>query len=365
MPRSTRSLHQAETTEDQVAGGVLTPSAVLPVGKWAEGAAVVGDTAVGLRKRRTHHRRGRSPPRHGRPADRQGRPAAGRSRSRTGWQGGVLAAGRPTRPCGCSPSTAARVRSLQNSTSVRRTSPSAQAAAWVLTWPDCSSNNSRLDPRPQDRPPRTRPGCSASWGEAVALGHGSAWVAHASGGFVSRVDLKSLAVDRVELGDFSGWEIVDAGRVVLAGGRAGDDNTRGLVVAIDPASGLEVARIEVAEMVQRIAVDGDRAYAIGLDGRMFVLAIDGLKLIGDYTERVRQVPTERRADGDDRRRPHADRHRPAAQWRERRSHPVLATAWSVRRNKPWHQRRPRQASTCWGGTGVTAWRDVAPQSSQL
>mgnify|MGYP001270411986 CR=1 FL=1 len=57
----------------------------------------------------------------------------------------------------------------------------------------------------------------------------------------------------------------------------------GLVVAIDPASGLEIARIEVAEMVQRIAVDGDRAYAIGLDGRMFVLAIGGLKLIGDYT----------------------------------------------------------------------------------
>ena len=151
-------------------------------------------------------------------------------------------------------------------------------AVWVLSWPDCSSANARairIDRRSGKQSPTELLG---EWGEAITAAHGSIWVGHVRGNRISRIDPGSLAIDDVPTGDVAVWDVASNAGLVYGGGRIGEDNTQGVVLAIAPNSLEIVARQQVGQMVQRVVADDRHVVAVGLEGRIWVMAADTLIL---------------------------------------------------------------------------------------
>jgi hypothetical protein len=151
------------------------------------------------------------------------------------------------------------------------------AALWVLVWPDCSSAEAKAVRIDIKTGKQTRTELLGEWGEAVAAAHDAVWVAHVRGGAISRIDPASLAVDRLAMDGLSLWDVAANDRRVFAGGRVGEDNARGVVVAIDPASLQEVARQAIGEMILRVVADDRHVAAVGLDGKIWILSADTLR----------------------------------------------------------------------------------------
>lgn len=150
-------------------------------------------------------------------------------------------------------------------------------AVWLLAWPDCSSGNAKAVRIDIKTGKQQRTELLGEWGEAIAAAHGAIWVAHVRGGAVSRIDPDSLAVSRLAMDGLSLWDVDANAQLVFAGGRIGDDNAKGVVVAIDPVSLQQVARQDVGEMVLRIVADDRHVAAVGLDGKIWILAADSLR----------------------------------------------------------------------------------------
>ncbi len=156
-------------------------------------------------------------------------------------------------------------------------------AAWVLTWPDCSSANARairIDKRSGKQSPTELLG---EWGETITAAHGSIWVGHVRGNRISRIDPASLALSDVPTGDVDVWDVASNAGFVYAGGRANDDNTRGVVLAISPQTHEIVSRQQVGQMVQRVMADDQHVVAVGIEGRIWVMAADTLILEREIT----------------------------------------------------------------------------------
>jgi hypothetical protein len=151
-------------------------------------------------------------------------------------------------------------------------------ALWVLTLPDCSSEQSRavkIDPASGRQAPTAELG---EWGQAITIGHGKVWVAHARGPALSIIDPQSLAVEPGNLDRASLWAITANRTAVFAGGRIDEDNGQGLLVSIDPASHAERNRLLVNERVAAVAADDQSVAAIGENGTIWVAAAADLKL---------------------------------------------------------------------------------------
>lgn len=144
-------------------------------------------------------------------------------------------------------------------------------AAWVLSWPDCSSADARVI-RVDKRNGRMRQSDRlGEWGETITVAHGRIWVGHVRGGKLSIIDPDTLVASPLEVGDMAVWDITGNGQLVVAGGRVGEDNTRGLVMTIDPQTGQGVSTRELSAMVQRVAADDTHVVAASLDGTLTVM----------------------------------------------------------------------------------------------
>lgn len=152
-------------------------------------------------------------------------------------------------------------------------------ALWVLTWPDCSSQNSRavkIDPA-TGRQSQTEP--LGEWGQAIATGFGKVWVAHARGPGISAIDPQTMRVAKAPLRDASLWALATSAGSVIAGGRIGADG-QGLLVAIDPANLQERGRLLLGELIITLAVDEESIVAIGEKGTVWVVSAADFKLRG-------------------------------------------------------------------------------------
>ena len=153
-----------------------------------------------------------------------------------------------------------------------------QQALWVLTLPDCSSDNTRaikIDPA-TGKQTQTEP--FGESGEAMTFGFGKVWVAHSSGPSLSVIDPQSMKVVKSPLGGASLWAIATNKGGVFAGGRVGQDNAQGVVIAVDPATNRERARLRVGDLVIAMAADDDSVVAIGEKGTIWVASAADLTL---------------------------------------------------------------------------------------
>ena len=144
-------------------------------------------------------------------------------------------------------------------------------AAWVLSWPDCNSADARVI-RVDKRNGRMRQSdLLGEWGETITVAHGRIWVGHVRNGRISIIDPDTLVASPLDVGEMAVWDLASNGQSVVAGGRIGEDNTRGLVMTIDPQTGQGVSTRELSALVQRVAADDDHVVAAAIDGTLTVM----------------------------------------------------------------------------------------------
>ena len=219
----------AEPPSEEIEPVTIEP-VVWPVGKWAEGAALVGSTLwvaesgqrslVALNasgKTIAHPKVGRLPV--AVEASEDGFVYSVQNTDKTLWvkapkeaKGGILA------DLGDCPQDLAV----------------SENAAWVLSWPDCSSADARVI-RVDKRNGRMRQSdLLGEWGETITVAHGRIWVGHVRNGKLSIVDPDTLVASPLSVGDMAIWDLASNGQSVVAGDRGGEDNARGLVLTIGP-----------------------------------------------------------------------------------------------------------------------------------
>ncbi len=148
---------------------------------------------------------------------------------------------------------------------------------WVLTMPDCSSNTARLIRMDRRGNGRAMSEPLPNWAQAIAAHRGKIWIAHANAPGVTVVDQQDLSFATLRTGA-SLWSIAACCDTIHLGGRVYQDNTRGVVIAIDPASLQEKARRFVDQRIAVMADDGRNVVAIGENGKIWVFAAGTLQL---------------------------------------------------------------------------------------
>ncbi|MEZ5776103.1 MAG: caspase family protein [Hyphomicrobiaceae bacterium] len=144
--------------------------------------------------------------------------------------------------------------------------------AWVLTQPKCSSESSRVFRIDTKSGSSKKTGELGEWGQAIAAGHGKVYVAHAAGPALTIIDQKTLKSSVSAHDDLSLWTILTTDTSVYAGGRIGQNNDRGVIVEIDPRTGIELNRLEVGERIARMTSDGAHVVAVGAKGTIWVVS---------------------------------------------------------------------------------------------
>ena len=154
---------------------------------------------------------------------------------------------------------------------------------WVLTWPDCTSRNSRvvrLDPKTGAV---TQTASLGEWAQAIITGHGRVWVAHASKGHLDAILPTSLAVETRAIDGASLWALAVNRTALFAGGRLGDSIKQGLIVSIDPQTGREEKRLPVDGMILAMVADEEAVVAINDTGTIYVVSAKGFTLKSTVT----------------------------------------------------------------------------------
>ena len=160
--------------------------------------------------------------------------------------------------------------------------PQALAASaqvvWVLTQPDCSSAQSRAIRIDTASGKQSQTGLLGEWGQAIVTGHDKVWVAHVRPPQLRVIDPQTLAVEQQTIADASLWAIASSDNGIFAGGRLGEDNAKGLIVAIDPQTHKERKRLVVSELIIALALDEDHVVAFGEQGTIWVASAQDLTL---------------------------------------------------------------------------------------
>lgn len=92
------------------------------------------------------------------------------------------------------------------------------------------------------------------------------------------VDQKTMAVVTVDLQYLSLWSTVAFPEKVLVGGRLNSDWNRGVVAAVDPATGAEHHRQLLDQKIVALAADSESVFAVGEEGHIWVLSPNDLSL---------------------------------------------------------------------------------------
>lgn len=151
-------------------------------------------------------------------------------------------------------------------------------SVWVLTWVSASSADSRVYRVDAATGVLAETKNLGEWGQTIAAAHGKVWVGHVRGQRLNVVDPTSLAVQQSTVKDVSSWAIVANRAGLYVGGRIGDDNGRGVVVAIDPATLRETARATVNSRIAAMAATDEVVVAIGENGAIWSMAPQDLAM---------------------------------------------------------------------------------------
>ncbi|WP_437976900.1 hypothetical protein WMF11_07085 [Sorangium sp. So ce295] len=245
----------------------LTVDKAIPIGKWPEGVAVVGDTAWvaesgNRRVARVDLKRGEV----------TAHVAVGRLPVQVvaSPAGVVYTLSHTDQAVWAIDGQTARARALARLPDSPQDMVVADDALWVLLWSKGSSTDSsvvRIDPATgaQRRSPAL--GRDAF---ALAVGHGRIWVAHGHGD-VSVVDQTSLQPrDDLHIGD--------SHRRIAAGPGAVFTDVRSGVVRVDPASGRATHEVALGEPVAVLQQTGDEVIAVGQSGRTWLLDPENLTI---------------------------------------------------------------------------------------
>jgi DNA-binding beta-propeller fold protein YncE len=143
---------------------------------------------------------------------------------------------------------------------------------WVLTWPGCSSTNSRVVRLNPTTGAEAQTASLGEWGQAITTSHGKVWVAHVRGGRLDAIDPLSLTVDTTIIQGASLWALATNRTALFSGGRMGDDNERGLIVSIDPKSRREINRLLVGGLITTMTADDESLAAISDSGTIHVVS---------------------------------------------------------------------------------------------
>ena len=241
---------------------------VIPVGKWAEGVTVsngslwvaesgsrsVAEVDAASGKIRRHITVGRLPVSMGSAPD-----------------GSVYALVETDKAVWVQPPGGGKGRRLATLVDCPQAMAVSDAAVWVLTQPDCSSADSRMVKIDRHGAGEAITESLGEWGQAMTLGHGKAWGAHARGPGISMVDLKTLAFQRVGSGELSFWAITSNSFGIYAGGHQGQDNSAGVIAEINPIDGKEGRRILVPERIAAMTSDDRNVIAVGDKGTIWVV----------------------------------------------------------------------------------------------
>lgn len=143
---------------------------------------------------------------------------------------------------------------------------------WILTWPDGSSKDSRVLRFNHATGELKGSRSLGAWGQAIAATHDKVFVGHAAGERLSVIDTSTLAVTPRTLKGASIWALAgDPSFGLAAGGRLGQDNNRGLLLSIDPQTGLEKKRLEVNQLIVALAGDARSIVALGKEGAIWTI----------------------------------------------------------------------------------------------
>ena len=154
---------------------------------------------------------------------------------------------------------------------------------WALTEPDCSSASSRLIKVDSRSGAQVRSGVLSEWATALAASGDNIWVTHARGPALTVIGKTSLQPQPLEVAGASLWAVTASAGSVYAGGRLGEDNSAGVVVMIDAATGHEAHRAQVSERVAEMTNDARFVVAIGEKGTIWIFSAGDLTLLRTIT----------------------------------------------------------------------------------
>ncbi|MCB1521827.1 MAG: hypothetical protein KDJ37_14815 [Hyphomicrobiaceae bacterium] len=161
---------------------------------------------------------------------------------------------------------------------------------WVLSEPDCSSAASRLTRVDAGNGRQRQTAVLGEWAQALTANDAEVWIAHVRAPALTIVDQDTMRATTIDIRGASLWAVTSNGRSVFAGGRIGEDNDAGVVVAIDPAGRREVRRARLSERIARIVADDDHVVAVGAKGTIWILSAVDLDLkrtitlgLGEFT----------------------------------------------------------------------------------
>ena len=148
-------------------------------------------------------------------------------------------------------------------------------ALWILSQPNCSSENSvliRLDPLTNAR---AISGSLGDGAQAIVATPGKVWVAAARSPSLVVVDQQSLAIQTADIKGAEMWALAANDARVFAGGVQGNG---GVVVSIEPGSGRELQRALVGQRIYQIAADRETVVALSNEGSAYVFSASTLQL---------------------------------------------------------------------------------------
>lgn len=152
---------------------------------------------------------------------------------------------------------------------------------WILTWPDGSSKDSRALRFNHATGELKGTRSLGEWGQVIAAAQGKVFVGHVRGDRLSVIDSVTLAAKAVTIKGVSFWAMTgDSPHGLYAGGRAGEDNAKGVLVSLDPATGLEKKRIEVNQRIVSMAADERSVVALGAEGAIWTIDPRSFELTG-------------------------------------------------------------------------------------
>jgi outer membrane protein assembly factor BamB len=148
-------------------------------------------------------------------------------------------------------------------------------AMWILSEPNCSSEDSfliRLDPRTGAR---TNSGSLGDSAQAILATPGKIFVAATRSPNLAIVNQKSMAIQKADIPGVELWALAANDSQLFAGGLRGE---QGVLVAIDPASGRELQRQSVGQKIFQIAADKTHVVALSNEGSAYVFSAATLQL---------------------------------------------------------------------------------------
>ncbi|MFK7903075.1 MAG: YncE family protein [Nitratireductor sp.] len=156
---------------------------------------------------------------------------------------------------------------------------STRQTLWVLTFPDCSSETSRIVQVDAINGSQLQSPVLGEWATDLVPHRNKIWVAHARAGLLTIVDDLSLNPETINIVGASFWAIAANEKSVYAAGRVEGTDDYGLITMIDPATKNEISRTYVSQHITKLIADESHIVAVGSKGGVWVFDANSLSLL--------------------------------------------------------------------------------------